>query len=175
MRNLEPTIKDVLVEIRVVGQRVDKLDQKFDKLDKKVSGLDEKVNGLQQDVADLGAAMNVFAANVDARFTAIDVRFEQVDARLDKFEGRVDDQFEQVGQQFERMSAEILDVRREVEKRSSLDYVDKQAVAIQGDAVLLVRKEDRKVAALVEKLEKKQIFSAEDRQDILAMEPFPRA
>lgn len=54
------------------------------------------------------------------------------------------------------------------------DYLDEKLADLRGDLVVLMRKEDRKVEQIIQKLKEKKIFSDRDAQEILAMEPFPK-
>jgi predicted transcriptional regulator YheO len=55
------------------------------------------------------------------------------------------------------------------------DYLDEKLADLRGDLVVLMRKEDRKVEQIIQKLKEKRIFSDRDAQEILAMEPFPKS
>ncbi len=53
------------------------------------------------------------------------------------------------------------------------DYLDDKLADLRGDLTLLVRKEDRKVDALIEVIQKRKGISIEEAERILAMAPFP--
>ncbi len=53
------------------------------------------------------------------------------------------------------------------------DYLDDKLSDLKGDLVVLMRKEDAKLGALVEILQKRKVISNEDVKTILAMQPFP--
>jgi len=53
------------------------------------------------------------------------------------------------------------------------DYLDKKMADLRGDLVSLVRKEDNKVGAVVNLLNKKKVFEDEETDEIKRMEPFP--
>lgn len=54
------------------------------------------------------------------------------------------------------------------------DYLDDKLADLKGDMVLLMRKEDTKLRALLGILQKRQLISKEDAQSILSMDPFPQ-
>ena len=70
-----------------------------------------------------------------------------------------------------RMDTRFADVERRMVTK---DYLDEKMADLRGDLVVLMRKEDRKVEHVIQKLKEKKIFSDRDAQEILAMEPFPK-
>ncbi len=55
------------------------------------------------------------------------------------------------------------------------DYMDVKLADLKGDLVLLMRKEDTKLKALVDILHQKKVISQTDAQHIFGMDPFPQA
>jgi len=68
------------------------------------------------------------------------------------------------------------ELRGEIGKLRSdiIDHIDRRVADVKGESVLLTRKEDTKLLAVVGKLEKKNVFAAEDVKEIQTMEPFPK-
>lgn len=54
------------------------------------------------------------------------------------------------------------------------DFVTEKLSDLQGNIVVLMRKEDTKLKALVDILEEKQVLNQEDKKRIFSMEPFPQ-
>lgn len=54
------------------------------------------------------------------------------------------------------------------------DYLDDKIADLKGDLVLLMRKEDTKLRALVEVSQKRKIITEDDVKQILSMDPFPQ-
>lgn len=54
------------------------------------------------------------------------------------------------------------------------DKIDEKLADLKGDLTILMRKEDRKLGALVTKLQEKQVLSEEEAIQILSLEPFPK-
>lgn len=54
------------------------------------------------------------------------------------------------------------------------DYMDVKMADLKGDLVLLMRKEDTKLKALVDVLHQKKVISEADAKHILGMDPFPQ-
>ncbi|MCL5667150.1 MAG: hypothetical protein M1383_05275 [Patescibacteria group bacterium] len=54
------------------------------------------------------------------------------------------------------------------------DYLDEKLLDLKGDLTVLIKKEDRKLLALVSVLEKNKIISTKEAKDILSLEPFPQ-
>ena len=68
------------------------------------------------------------------------------------------------------------DLRQEMNKQKLdiLDAVDIKLSHLKGDLVVLMRKEDKKVVALVEILKEDKVITPEKAKTVLAMEPFPQ-
>ena len=81
----------------------------------------------------------------------------QVDQRINGLEVKFD-------QRFTKIEAVMV----------TKDYLDDKLTDLQGNLTVLMRKEDRKVAALIEVLKAKQLLSNEEAKLILSMEPFPQ-
>lgn len=54
------------------------------------------------------------------------------------------------------------------------DYLDRKFSDFRGDLVVLTRKEDHKVARLIEILKDKKILEEEEVKELFSMEPFPK-
>lgn len=54
------------------------------------------------------------------------------------------------------------------------DYLDEKLGDLKGDLVVMMRKEDDKVKALITLLQKKKVISEEDAKSLLTMQPFPQ-
>lgn len=61
------------------------------------------------------------------------------------------------------------------QKLDILDAVDVKLARLKGDLVVLMRKEDKKVVALVEILKEDKVIAPEKAKTVLAMEPFPQS
>ena len=74
------------------------------------------------------------------------------------------------------MSKMKTELRGEMSKMKTelLDAMDDKLSDLKGDLVILMRKEDRKVANLVNLLKNKRVISEEEAKTILALEPFPQ-
>ncbi len=55
------------------------------------------------------------------------------------------------------------------------DAMDEKNADLKGDLIILMRKEDRKLGALVTILKDKQILSEPEADQILSLEPFPKS
>lgn len=54
------------------------------------------------------------------------------------------------------------------------DYPDEKKADLRGDMVVLTRKEDKKVVAIIELLVERNVIEVADAKRILGMEPFPQ-
>ena len=55
------------------------------------------------------------------------------------------------------------------------DYLDDKLADLRGDLVVLMRKEDKKVMALIDILKERKLITDDDVKKIMAMEPFPQS
>ena len=90
-------------------------------------------------------AVNAFAGTVDDKFAKIDERFDRVDLRLNKIEATM----------------------------VTKDYLDDKLAIRKADLILIDRKQEEKVDALVNKLEEKKVLSAKEAVAIKRLSPFP--
>lgn len=79
---------------------------------------------------------------------------------------------EQVDQRFGRLEAEVSSVKSQM---ATKDYIDRRIGELRGDLVLMTRKEDVKLSALVEELVSEGSLQRYTADRILAMEPFAQA
>lgn len=54
------------------------------------------------------------------------------------------------------------------------DYLDSKLFDLRGDIISVIRKEDAKMAKLIDILQKRDVINSEDVKIILSMEPFPQ-
>ena len=54
------------------------------------------------------------------------------------------------------------------------DYLVDKLSDLKGDLVVLMRKEDAKLKALIEVLKRRNVISGDDAETILSMQPFPQ-
>jgi len=98
-------------------------------------------------------AINDFATATEQRFQGMDDRFQEMD---DRFQG---------------IEKDMVVIKATMVTR---DYLDDKLADLKGDLVVLMRKEDAKLTALIEMLSKKNIISADEVKTILSMQPFPQ-
>ncbi len=61
-----------------------------------------------------------------------------------------------------------------IQKHEILDALDDKLANLKGDLTVLMRKEDRKLLALIKRLKDKNVLSDQDVEELLSMEPFPQ-
>ncbi|OGY42124.1 MAG: hypothetical protein A2Y67_01895 [Candidatus Buchananbacteria bacterium RBG_13_39_9] len=103
-------------------------------------------------------AVNEFAGHTEEKFNAIDSKFNNIDTNFDK-----------VANRFDRIENEISEIKSTMVTK---DYLDDKLADLRGDLVVLMRKEDTKVRALIDILKVRKVISEEDVKKILALEPF---
>jgi predicted nucleic acid-binding Zn-ribbon protein len=98
--------------------------------------------------------------------TQIDKRFDRIEMRLDGFEQRLDG----LEQRLEKIEKDIVYIKSVMVTK---DHLDDKLADIRGDMVVLIRKEDKKMTALIKILQKKKVLTTQETKQILTMEPFP--
>ena len=96
-------------------------------------------------------AINGFATSTEKQFQGLESTVSSLDTKVDSLNKRV-------GHLENQMVTK--------------DYLDEKLSDLRGDLVVLVRKEDQKVAKLVDILKGKNILDDSDVQLILSLEPF---
>ena len=82
----EPTLRDVLLAINGLDNRVDSLELKIDSLSTRVDGLEVKIDGLGTRIDRLEGRMD----RMDERMNHLDSRMERLDSRMERLETSVD-------------------------------------------------------------------------------------
>ena len=90
---------------------------------------------------------------------------EEFDEKMEK----IDERFKKIDERFDSLKQEM-----NKQKLDILDAVDNKLAHLKGDLVILMRKEDKKVVALVEILKENKVIASENAKTVLAMEPFPQ-
>ncbi len=106
-------------------------------------------------------AINGFASHVQTQFDEAKV---DVQRRFD--EAKVD-----VQRQFGEVKAEISAIKANMVTR---DYLDEKLADMRGDLVVLLRKEDNKLGALITELIRRDVITQDAAVKILSLEPFPQ-
>lgn len=99
-------------------------------------------------------AVHLLSEQMEQRFTQVDERFEQVDLR------------------FQSLESKVTGVESQMVTKT---YLDDKLADLRGDLTLLTRQEDQKLLSLVELLFGKRLMTKEERQHIMALQPFAAA
>lgn len=117
----------------------------------------------------------------------------ELSKKTDELSDKTDEILEAVGhfadkteKCFDALESDMSDVKRDVAGfksemqtvKSSMvtkDYLDDKLSDLKGDLTVLMRKEDRKLIALVDILETRKVISQEDANKVLELEPFPQS
>ncbi len=95
-------------------------------------------------------------------------------------EPTIQDVLEAVNATSSAMEERFLSAKQDLEKSQNklkmdiIDAMDNKLVDLKGDLVILMRKEDKKVTALIGLLTERKIISMDDAKQLLGMEPFPQ-
>lgn len=103
-------------------------------------------NNTETTLDDVLGAVNDFSTKVDERFDKVDERFDKIEGRLTRVEAQM----------------------------VTKSYLDDKLADLKGDLIVLMRKEDTKLKALVDILAEKKVLTDEDKKRIFTMEPFPQ-
>lgn len=101
---------------------------------------------LTTQVNEVSSNMDVLASHLNDLATHMDERFNEHDKRLTNIYSRM----------------------------VTKDYLDDKIGSLRGELVVLTRREDAKLASLVEELYSEESLSASGRKTVLGMEPFAR-
>lgn len=97
---------------------------------------------------------------------------------VNKFATHTEQQFQVVKSEMGEMKPDIGGIKADIGKIKAnmvtKDYLDDKLADLRGDLVVLMRKEDIKIRALVEILRQKNILTKEEEKKVLTMQPFPR-
>lgn len=81
-------------------------------------------------------------------------------------------------QRFQKLEGDVAGLKGDVGMIKSnmvtKDYLNDKLADLRGDLVVLLRKEDYKLEALLKILSEKKAISVDEAKNVLAMEPFPR-
>ena len=76
------------------------------------------------------------------------------------------------------MKSDIVEMKSDIStlrnQMVTKDYLDEKLADQRGDLILLTRKEDKKVMALVDVLKQRKLIDDADVKKIMGMEPFPQ-
>jgi predicted nuclease with TOPRIM domain len=107
-------------------------------------------------------------SDVDQRFSGLDKKIISIDKRFDKLEER----FNKLESRFDKLEERVVRIEATMVTK---EYLDDKLADLRGDIVLLVRKEDKKLGAVVQELVDQKITTQKTANKILAMEPFPQS
>jgi len=100
-------------------------------------------NGSEPTNQDILEAINSYATNTDRQLERIEGRLDGVESRLTRVESQM----------------------------VTKEYLDDKLADLKGDILTILRKEDRRVTALVEIMQKKNLLNAEEVKYLETMQP----
>ena len=121
---------------------------------------------------DILTAINTFATDTEHRFQNLesDVKTLKSDMTIVKSElGSVQSDISSMKSELGSVQSDIGSMKSQMVTK---DYLDEKLSDLRGDLVVLVRKEDRKLNALVGVLKEKSVITAGEAQQVLMLEPF---
>ena len=127
------------------GQILKSISDLSEKFDKRTDGIEKKTDGILGLVGEVLEAVGHFSDKTEQRLVAL--------------EGDMSG-----------LKGDVAGIRSDMVTR---DYLDEKLWDLKGDLTVLIRKEDHKLAQLVNILETRKVISAADVATVFAMEPFP--
>ncbi len=111
-------------------------------------------------------AIHVFAESIDRRFDAVDKRFDKLEGRLGKVESGMSGM----------VTKDFLETRLQKFQTTMVtkDYLDTKLANLEGNLIVLTRKEDQKLHTLVDILHDKNVIDDNDVRRVERLEPFAR-
>ena len=111
-------------------------------------------------VISLTEVIQDFATSVDQRFDIVDQRFDCVEADASVLKSDIS-----------VLKSDVASIKNQMVTKS---YLDDKISDLRGDLVVLVRKEDKKLAAVVDELVKRDVFDEPTAKRIFELEPFAK-
>ena len=97
---------------------------------------------------------------------------EEILNTINDFANHTEKKFDNLEGRFDNLEGEVNTIKTTMVTK---DYLDDKLSDLRGDLVVLMRKEDKKVKALIDILRERQVLTDEDVKKILSMEPFPQS
>jgi predicted nucleic acid-binding Zn-ribbon protein len=120
---------------------------------------------------DILEAINSYATNTDRRLEKIECRLDGIDNRLDGIDNRldgIDNRLDGIDNRLDGMNSRLMRVESQMVTK---EYLDDKLADLKGDILTILRKEDRRVTALVEIMQKKNLLSVEEVKFLETMQP----
>lgn len=113
-------------------------------------------------------AINSFADNTEARFEKLESEIFSVKSDVSSMKSDVSS-----------MKSEMSSMREDIDhiqvNMVTKEYLDDKLMDLKSDLVVVMRKEDHKLNALVDILYKKKVLDETDKQHLISLEPFPKS
>ena len=126
----------------------------------------------QATIEDVLDAVNNFASVTEGKFAEIKSEMTDMKSEMTDMKSEMTD----MKSEMTDMKSEMKEMRFDITKMGSTmvtkDYLDDKMADLRGDLVVLTRKEDTKLRALVDILKEKSVLNIEEAKKILGMEPF---
>ena len=127
---------------------------------------------------DVLTAVQTMDRKFEKRFSDTDQKFVDMDTRFDEVLEQINDFATHVEMRFVNIENEITQIKDKVNHMNSImltkDYLDTKLADLKADLVLLARKGNIKLSALIEQLVAQHILDQSIGDQILALEPFPQ-
>lgn len=111
-----------------------------------------------------------FAAKTDKHFEQLENDNRDILETINEFADNTERHFESLETNVAGLKTDMTSVKSTMVTK---DYLDDKLADLRGDLVVLTRKEDQKVVALVEELLRTGILAKDAAKRILTMDPFP--
>ena len=116
--------------------------------------------------------------NINKRVDTIENTNTEILQAVNSYATQNDQRLHAIESDIGSMKSDIGSMKSDIGSMKALmvtkDYLDDKLADLKGDLVVLMRKEDAKLTALVDVLQKRKVISSEDAKAILSLQPFPQ-
>lgn len=136
------------------------------------TGLKADIEGvrteLKSDIAEVRSELKSDIANVKEH---LENTINEVLETVNTFAEQTERRLEGLGSDIGSLKLDNVSIKSTMVTK---EYFDEKMTGAQNDSVVLVRKEDRKLATLVDRLRDRKVLTEEDARAIFSLEPFPQ-
>jgi predicted nucleic acid-binding Zn-ribbon protein len=155
------TIDDVLAAVNTFA---DETHQEFSNIKGEISGIKTKISGIDVEISGIKGEISGIKCEITGikgEISGIKTKISGIDVEISGIKGEITG-----------IKDEISEINGKLVTVVTKSYLDEKLVDLSGDLVILTRKEDNKLKALVGVLKEKAVLTSRDVKKIYSMEPF---
>ena len=168
--------QEILNAINGLSTKVEDVSSRVDGLSTKVESVSSRVDGLSTQVEGVSSRVDGLSTKVDTEVSSLSEQISGLSTKVDGLSTKVDTEVGSLSEQISELAGYVDKRLEQTEARMvTKEYLDEKLADLRGDLVVLTRKEDRKLVALVELLRDQSVILDADAKRILGMELFPQS